>query len=137
MKAYCYSHLADHVLLRELAAALSNERAGTATVLAHLAEVDARKLYLPAAYPSMFTYCVGELHLSEEAAFKRIHLKPGETQRVTLTVDPRSIGQVNEKGDRVVMPGEYTLYLGGSQPGDGASVQTVKFTVTGNATLPK
>jgi beta-glucosidase len=73
----------------------------------------------------------------ELAAFKRIHLKPGETQRVTLTVEPRSIGQVNEKGDRVVMPGEYTVYLGGSQPGDGASVQEAKFTVTGSETLPK
>jgi len=30
------------------------------------------QLYLPAAYPSMFAYCVGELHFSEDAAFKRI-----------------------------------------------------------------
>jgi hypothetical protein len=44
----------------------------TAALLAHLAEVDARKLYLPAAYPSMFDYCVHELHLSEDAAYKRI-----------------------------------------------------------------
>jgi hypothetical protein len=41
-------------------------------VLAHVAEVDARRLYLPAGYPSMYAYCVGELRLSEEAAFKRI-----------------------------------------------------------------
>src|SRR5690349_6381061 len=41
-------------------------------VLSHLAEVDARKLYLPAAYPSMFAYCVERLHLSEDAASKRI-----------------------------------------------------------------
>ena len=41
-------------------------------MLAHLAEVDARRLYLPAGYLSMFSYCVSELHLSEDAAYKRI-----------------------------------------------------------------
>jgi hypothetical protein len=44
----------------------------TAELLAHIAEVDARRLYLPAAYPSMFQYCVEELHLSEDTAAKRI-----------------------------------------------------------------
>src|SRR5262249_53744237 len=51
----------------------ANERAATADVLAHIAEVDERKLYLPAAYPSMIDYCVGELRLSEDAAAKRLH----------------------------------------------------------------
>jgi len=41
-------------------------------LLADLAEVDARKLYLPAGYPSMFAYCLGELRLCEQAALKRI-----------------------------------------------------------------
>ena len=48
-------------------------RARVAALLADIAEVDARRLYLPAAHPSMFSYCVHELRLSEEAAFKRIH----------------------------------------------------------------
>ncbi len=73
MKSYSLSHLADHVLLRDLTALLSRERTAAAALLAHLAEVDARKLYLPAAYPSMYAWCVGELHLSEDAASKRIH----------------------------------------------------------------
>src|SRR5262249_29946845 len=30
------------------------------------------RLYLPAGYPSMFAYCVEELHFSEDAAYKRI-----------------------------------------------------------------
>ncbi|HEY3215819.1 MAG TPA: HNH endonuclease, partial [Candidatus Eisenbacteria bacterium] len=51
---------------------MAQDRATTAALLAHLAEVDARKLYLPAAYPSMYAYCVGELGLCEQAAFKRI-----------------------------------------------------------------
>jgi hypothetical protein len=40
--------------------------------LAHIAEVDERRLYLEAAYPSMFAYCVGALRFSEDAAYKRI-----------------------------------------------------------------
>ena len=73
MRTYSLSHLPDATLLRDLAALVARDRALTAALLAHLAEVDARKLYLPAAYPSMYAYCVGELRLSEEAAFKRIH----------------------------------------------------------------
>jgi 5-methylcytosine-specific restriction endonuclease McrA len=72
MKSYELSHLSDPVLLRDLAAAVARSSTATADVLAHIAEVDARKLYLPAAYPSMYAYCVGELRLSEDAAFKRI-----------------------------------------------------------------
>ena len=72
MKAYSLTHLSDQTLLHDLAALIARDRATTARLLAHLAEVDARKLYLPAAYPSMFAWCVGELRLSEDAAFKRI-----------------------------------------------------------------
>ncbi|MFI5370335.1 MAG: hypothetical protein ACHQ52_02180, partial [Candidatus Eisenbacteria bacterium] len=74
MKCYSLSHLADHVLLRDLATLVAQDRQTTASMLAHLAEVDARKLYLPAAYPSMYAYCVGELRLSEDAAYKRIQV---------------------------------------------------------------
>ena len=72
MKRYALSHLSDELLLRSLAAVVALERTVTADVLAHIAEVDERKLYLPAGYPSMFAYCVGELRLSEDAAFRRI-----------------------------------------------------------------
>src|SRR5262245_6582671 len=71
MATYSLTHLSDGALLRDMAALVAQDRTTTAALLAHLAEVDARKLYLPAAYPSMFAYCVGELRLSEEAAFKR------------------------------------------------------------------
>ena len=71
------------------------------------------------------------------AGFKRIHLGAGESAKVTLTVDPRSLGQVDAKGNRVVMPGEYVVSLGGTQPGESAAVQTGKFKVTGKTVLPK
>ena len=73
MNDYSLAHLSDGVLLRDLAVLVSQDRATTASLLAHIAEVDARRLYVPAAYPSMYSYCVHELGLSEEAAFKRIH----------------------------------------------------------------
>ncbi len=72
MHAYSLSHVGDPELLRGLISLVTRERATTATLLAHLAEVDARRLYLPAAHPSMFSYCVHELRLSEDAAYKRI-----------------------------------------------------------------
>jgi hypothetical protein len=71
---YSLSHLADHVLVRDLVALASKDRLTTAALLAHLAEVDDRKLYLPAAYPSMYLYCVRELRMSEDTAFKRIRV---------------------------------------------------------------
>src|SRR5258706_11971150 len=72
MQRYSLSHLSDDALRRGLSATVACELGATAELLAHIAEFDARRLYLPAAYPSMFAYCVGELHLSEDAAAKRI-----------------------------------------------------------------
>src|SRR5438034_2642624 len=72
MCKYSLSHLSDRALLRDLAALVAQDRATTARLLAHLAECDARRLYLPAAYPSLFAYCVHELRVSEDAAYKRM-----------------------------------------------------------------
>ena len=72
MPSYSLSHLSDRDLLRGLASLVVDDRTTTAMLLAHIAEVDARRLYVPAGFPSMFLYCVHELHLSEESAFKRI-----------------------------------------------------------------
>src|SRR5881409_922930 len=72
MRAYSLAHLTDRGLIRGLSSLVAQDRATTAALLAHIAECDARRLYLPAAYPSMFAYCVHELRLSEDAAYKRI-----------------------------------------------------------------
>ena len=72
MRCYSLSHLADAVLLRDLASLIASDRATTASMLADLAEVEARGLHLSKAYPSLFAYCVGELRLSEDMACKRI-----------------------------------------------------------------
>jgi len=66
------SRRSDTLLLHDLHTHLSQERTALAEALADIAEVEERRLYLPAGYPSMFRYCVGALHLSEQAAIKRI-----------------------------------------------------------------
>jgi len=72
MRDYSLNHLSDAVLLRQLSELVARGRATTAELLAHIAEVDSRRLYAGAGYPSMFAYCLEELHLSEDAAYKRI-----------------------------------------------------------------
>jgi hypothetical protein len=69
---YSLSRLSDEALTRDLATVVAHERAATVDVLAHIAEFDTRKLYVPAGYPSMFLYSVHVLRLSEDAAYKRI-----------------------------------------------------------------
>src|SRR5262245_35613218 len=66
------THLSDDVLSRELSEHVARERRSTATVLAYIAEFDARRLYVPAGYASMHAYCVEGLHLSDDSAYKRI-----------------------------------------------------------------
>ncbi len=72
MNRYSLAHLTDGALLCGLKTNLARERDFLALVLAHLAEVEARRLYRDAGYASMHAYCVHGLHLSHDAAKKRI-----------------------------------------------------------------
>ncbi|MFZ5637091.1 MAG: hypothetical protein ACOY82_10975, partial [Pseudomonadota bacterium] len=72
MRAFTLDHLSDDNLLAGLAALVTTDRQTTAAMLAHLAEVEARGLYRPAACSSMHAYCVRVLRLSEDAASKRL-----------------------------------------------------------------
>jgi hypothetical protein len=74
MSKYSLTLVSDGTLLRDLATLVARDRATTAELLAHIAEVDARRLYLPPGYPSMHAYCEQELRLSEDAANKRIRV---------------------------------------------------------------
>ena len=66
------SELSDRDLLRELHALVARDRQVEADLLGHLAEVDARKLYLEEGCSSMFGYCTLILHFSEATAYHRI-----------------------------------------------------------------
>ncbi|MEI9903361.1 MAG: glycoside hydrolase family 3 C-terminal domain-containing protein [Asticcacaulis sp.] len=70
------------------------------------------------------------------AGFQRVHLKAGETQGVTVKLDARDLSQVDDAGNRNVLPGDYTISVGGGQPGT-APGGSVKLTVTGTAKVAK
>ena len=74
MNRFSLTHLSNEALQRELATRSKNEKEATAELLAHIAEFDERKLYLPAACGSMLSYCVEVLGLSDYAAKKRIRV---------------------------------------------------------------
>jgi hypothetical protein len=67
------SDLPDRDLIERLKQLVSDENHLMVQVLAHLGEVDARRLYLEAACPSMFVYCTDILHYSEASTAKRLH----------------------------------------------------------------
>src|SRR2546428_10373475 len=72
MKIDFPSHLSDDDLVAQVKSLARCEREATACLLAHLAELDARRLYLAARFSSLLTYCCTALHLSEPAAYNRI-----------------------------------------------------------------
>jgi hypothetical protein len=72
VRAYRLTQLSDAILLADLAEIAGRDRATTAELLAYLSEVDARRLFRPAGYSSMYDYCIDALHMSEDAAYKRI-----------------------------------------------------------------
>jgi beta-glucosidase len=69
--------------------------------------------------------------------FQRVHLAAGDSREITISIDPRSLSSVNGKGIRSILPGKYTLNLGGAQPQDTAAKSEASFTVTGTLDLPK
>jgi hypothetical protein len=66
------AHLSDDELLVEIRRLAAHERQATAHLIASLAELDARRLYLGQGCSSLFTYCTQVLRLSEHAAYGRI-----------------------------------------------------------------
>ena len=67
-----FENFSDDQLLAELRRLAACERAATASLLASLIEMDARRLYLREGCSSLFTYCTQVLHLAEGAAYNRI-----------------------------------------------------------------
>ena len=70
------------------------------------------------------------------AGFTRVHLKAGETKDVMLKIDARALSQSDKDGNRSVLPGDYTVWLGGGQPGKSAGGEAT-LTVTGTAKVAK
>ena len=68
--------------------------------------------------------------------FQRVHLRAGETRRLTFELGPRQLSVVDAQGVRAVAGGDYTVSVGGSQPGNGPG-QQAKLTLTGREELPQ
>jgi beta-glucosidase len=69
--------------------------------------------------------------------FQRVTLAAGASKDVAITIDPRSLSSVDEKGDRAILAGKYLLTLGGAQPDETQAKSEAGFTVTGSMPLPK
>ena len=67
-----FHRLSDSDLIAEVKRLAHDERAATAALIASLAEMDARALYLGEGCSSLFAYCTHVRHLSEHAAYGRI-----------------------------------------------------------------
>ncbi len=71
----------------------------------------------------------------ELEGFERVHLHAGEAKRVVFTLTPRQLSEVDEKGRRAVMPGDYAISVAGGQPGADTPTATVR--IAGTVALPQ
>src|SRR5882672_6423927 len=87
-------HLSDAALVAGLANSLTRERDETASVVAHLAELDTRDVHLREGYTSLFVYCRDALGLSEWEAYNRIEVARA-ARRFPVILDMLADGSVN------------------------------------------
>ncbi len=71
----------------------------------------------------------------ELEGFERIHLRAGETQCVEFTLTPRQLSEVDEKGNRTVLLGDYAISVAGAQPS--SNTPAVALHITGIKALPR
>jgi beta-glucosidase len=69
--------------------------------------------------------------------FERVEIGAGATREVSIPIDPRSLSSVDDKGNRSILEGKYTLSVGAAQPQETQSKSEAAFTVTGSLPLPK
>jgi hypothetical protein len=103
MKTNIPSHLSDSELVSEVKRFARSEREATAQLVAHLAELDARRLYLGAGFSSLFTYCCEVLRLSEHEAYNRIEAARA-ARRFPLILDLLGEARLNLTTVRLLAP---------------------------------
>jgi len=64
--------LSDEELVARIAASTGAARGATATLIAHLAELEKRELHLAHGFRSLYGYCRNVLHLSEHESYNRM-----------------------------------------------------------------
>jgi hypothetical protein len=103
MKTNTASHLSDVELVAEVKRLAGREREATVQLVAHLAEMDARRLYLGAGFSSLFTYCTQVLRLSEHEAYNRIEAARA-ARRFPVILDMLAEGSLNLTTVRLLAP---------------------------------
>jgi beta-glucosidase len=69
--------------------------------------------------------------------FTRVSVAAGATQHLQFVLNARDLSEVNDKGDRVVAPGAYSITVGGGQPGTAALTAEKEFSISGEKALPE
>ncbi len=103
MDTHSLQSLSDDQLLAQLAAILRDSRRVEADLVAHIAAVDERRLYLREACPSMFSYCVERLYLSEPETALRIVVARASL-RHPLLLDMLRDGRLHLSGIALLAP---------------------------------
>ena len=87
-------NLSDDQLVTSLKTLIGHERDVTAQVVAHLAELDTRDVYVREGYRSLYVYCRDALGLSEWEAYARIEVARA-ARRFPLILDLLADGSVH------------------------------------------
>lgn len=103
MKIVIPSHLTNGELMAEIRRLSGTEREACARLIAHLAELDARELYVPAGYSSLYIYCHEGLGYSEDAAYNR-KAAAQVARRYPVVVDMLADGRLSLTAVRLLFP---------------------------------
>jgi hypothetical protein len=103
MKINFPSHLTDTALMAAVRRLAAGEREATVQLITHLAELDRRRLYLPAGYSSLYAYCRSEPRLSEPEAYMRMKAAR-EVRRFPRILVMLAEGSVNLTTLRLLIP---------------------------------
>ena len=95
--------LSDAALVAGLRSSLTREREDTASVVAHLAELDTRDMHIRVGYPSLFVYCRDALGMSEGEAYNRIEVAR-TARRFPVVLDMLADGRVHLTAVRLLAP---------------------------------
>jgi hypothetical protein len=95
--------LSDVELLHSTRVHLLRSHAREAELLLLLGEIEARRLYLERAFPTMFAFCIDELGLSEDVTYNRLKVA-GLVRRFPRVLDFVRDGRIHLSGLRLLEP---------------------------------
>jgi hypothetical protein len=95
--------VSDDALMDRLTELVTQDRRVEADLVAHIGEVEERRLFARHAVPSMFAYCTQVLHLSEAEAYRRITVARA-ARRYEGLLDRLRDGRMHLTGMALIVP---------------------------------